>query len=320
MAWRNARGKGFSGSKAEVLRIPGVGGIAPLPVSAVQIEAGDTTLALVITIPLWIAYTVIASILWLNSVWLGLFFIAVCGQYLVSWMGYMRHELWHNYFPGVNNSFFFKLISYLLFSDPKVYEIAHVTHHRDLHTVRDLEFCCAGYKESRFRRRLQFVLEILFGNIAWETAAVFRLTTSGQMTAARTVWSLSLRLAILSGLCFLSDAVFPGAGKVTAYVYLLTIWFGAVMTRHDQWIEHLGIVTEAPLAERIRLTRNLPNSHWTNKLWNLFNHNDPRGHYYHHAYPQLNLRDFTELELPAEVPKITIPQYLEILWKHYGIL
>ncbi|GEM_PF-934782 len=317
MLWRNPARKGFSGNQAKILDIPGVGGIEPLPVSAIKINSSGTTVALFITIPLWIAYLVSGAILWLKSVPAALFLIIFVGTYLVSWMGYMRHELWHNYFPGVNNQFFFRLVSYLLFSDPKVYEIAHVTHHRDLHTVRDIEFCCEGYATKRLKRKWLFISEFLFGNVAWEAYTVFRLSRAGQMSYFRTAWSLGLRLLMVLGFCFLADFIFPGTGKVMAWFYFLTIWFGAVLTRHDQWIEHLGIVSEASLAERIRLCRNLPNIHWTNRLWNIFNHNDPRGHYFHHAYPQLNLRDYNDMELPPGVPKITIPQYLSILWNYY---
>lgn len=317
MQWRSPYKKGFSRKNAPVLELPGVGGIPAIPLQDVKIDAWKSTCELFVTIPVWFAYLFITSILWTISVPAALLSIFFIGQYMVAWMGYLRHELWHNYFPGVNNPIFFKSICYMLFSDPKIYEIAHTTHHRDLHTVRDIEFCCRNYATSSFRRRFHFILELLLGNIGWEATTMIRMTWDGQITVWRTVWSLSVRLALLVAYCFLADWIYPGSGKVFTYVYALTIWVGSLITRHDQWIEHLGIVSDAPLADRVRMVRNLPDSHWTNRIWNIFNHNDPRNHYFHHAYPQMNFREAEGLELPEDAVKITIPQYLRFLWQYY---
>jgi len=306
--------------KGAVLEIPGVGGISPLVLEKSRIHVWLSTCALLVTIPLWFAYLVITSIVWLKSIPLALILIATVGQYLMTWLGYMRHELWHNYFPGINNQWFFNLVAYLLWTDPKIYGLAHITHHRDLHTTKDMEFFCENYETNPFKRKIQFIFELLFGNIAWEISMMYRLTKSGQLTLGYQLWMMTLRIALLVAACFVIDYFYPRTGGAFAFVFLFTIWLGAILTRHDQWIEHLGINSKAPLADRIRLVRNLPDSHWTNRLWNFLNHNDPRGHYFHHAYPQLNMRVVSGQKLPEGIPTITIPQYFAFLWNYFKTL
>ncbi len=306
-----------NGRAHEVIRIPGVAGIEPINMDSSKMVLWGSTISLLLTIPLWFAYLFSVSILCTKSILLASLVIIFIGSYLVSWIGYIRHELWHNYFPGVNNGFLFNIVSYLLLSDPKVYGQAHVTHHRDLHTVKDIEFCCEDYETNRRKRKLHFILEFLFGNIAWEIATTWRLIKRKQISIKREIFSASLRIAMILGLCFAANWIYPGSGKALVLVYFSTIWIGAVITRHDQWIEHLGILSDAPLQDRIRMVRNLPDSHWSNKLWNVLNHNDPRGHYFHHAYPQLNFREIEVMKLPEDVARTTIPQYLRFLWQYY---
>ena len=298
--------------------LSGVGGIGPINILHSRIETLGSTISVLVAIPLWLAYLTVAGVVWIYSIPLSLAIILFVGQYLTSWLGYQRHELWHNYFPGIPNRRFFDLVSSLLFSDPQIYSLAHVTHHRDLHTTSDAEFFCEDYETDSRRRKRQFIFEFLLGNIAWEASAIFRTAKSKELAWRHHGLSVAMRFLFWGLFCFLANSVYPGLGLPLAYVYILTIWFGALVTRHDQWIEHLGIYSnDAPLAERVRMTRNLPDTHWTNRLWNLFNHNDPRSHYFHHAYPQLNLRDRRDLELPEDVPRITIPEYLKALWNYY---
>ncbi len=297
--------------------LPGMGGIRPLSLAGLKFQESKTTFKLFCVFPLWFAYLFLTAILWTQSIPAALLSMALAGMYLSSWMGYFRHELWHEYFPGINNPFFFKVISYCLFSDPKIYELAHTTHHRDLHTARDIEFFCEDYEQSHLRRRIHFIVELLLGNIAWEVTTMCRLTKTGHITVWRTVWSTGVRFALVYLYYRTADFIFPGAGISMLWVYGLTVWAGSLMTRHDQWIEHLGILSSSPLSERIYMIRNLPDTHWTNRLWNLFNHHDPRDHYFHHAYPQKNFREAGGLTLPDTAVRITIPQYLRFLVQYY---
>lgn len=307
----------YEGARESTLEIPGVGGIPPLVIEKSKVNAWATTLALFVTIPLWFLYLTVTSILWLKSIYLAILIILTVGQYLFTWLGYMRHELWHNYFPGIHNHRFFTLVSYLLWTDPQIYALAHITHHRDLHTTKDMEFFCENYSNNRIKRKIVFILELLFGNVAWEIGMMYRLVKRRQLSVRHFIGSAFVRLAYLAAMCVAVDLIYRPAGELLFFVFILTLWIGGIVTRHDQWIEHLGIVSDAPLANRIRMVRNLPDNHWTNRLWNFLNHNDPRGHYFHHAYPQLNMRVVPGQKLPEGIPAITIPQYLSFLWNYF---
>jgi len=269
---------------------------------------------------LWYFYLLSATILWMKSPLLSIFLMFLCAPFIVSWMGYIRHELWHNYFPGLPNKLLYNFVAMSLFSDPQIYGIAHATHHKYLHTTNDLEFFCEGYEKSSEKRRFQFWFEFFLGNVGWEINAMFRFWKFKEFSKIKHSVSLVLRLAIFAVICFVVNIYVPGSWPIFGIIYVLSIWIGAVVTRHDQWIEHLGIIHNGNLSERIYKTRNLPDNHWSNQIWNMLNHNDPRGHYFHHAYPYLNLRDITHLKLPKECARTTIPKYIQLLRKHYRSL
>lgn len=73
----------------------------------------------------WVGYLLLMPRLVMAYGWPALALIPTAGVFLLSWMGYYRHELWHSYFAGANNPRWFDLLSWLLFSDPAVYRIAH---------------------------------------------------------------------------------------------------------------------------------------------------------------------------------------------------
>ncbi len=276
---------------------------------------------LFLAIFLWFFYLLSVSVLWTHSISAALAAIIVFPPFIVSWLGYLRHELWHNYIPIVPNRFFFNMVSNMLFSNPKIINFAHTTHHRHLHTEGDLEFFCKDYSKNSFKRKAQFLFELFFGNAAWEINFMARFIKSPQFSFWKQFMSVVIRIVMLLVVCYSVEFLYPGAGVPAIFVYVLSIWVGAVVTRQDQWIEHLGVLhPKDNLKNRILKTRSLPNTHWSNRIWNMINHNDSRSHYFHHAYPQINLRDVTEIPLPKEVPTTTIPQYLKILWNHWKTL
>jgi Fatty acid desaturase len=272
---------------------------------------------LLAVVGLWLAYLLAVPVLRARHGPAVLFLAPTVGVYLFTWLSYYRHELWHRYFRSLDNETWFDAVSYLVWSDPQVYRTAHPTHHAHVHTPGDIEFFCVDWATDRRRRTRQFLLELCFGNIAWELATLWRLRR-GPGTLRRAAVALALRVALWTGLLGVAAWLLGGRGwHYFVTTSALTIWLGSLMTRHLQWVEHLGVVSAAPLAERNLLARNLPSTTPLAWLFNLVNHDDAREHVLHHTAPHKNSRGLPELTLPPSATTVTIPGYLRILAFHY---
>ena len=294
-----------------------------VPVELVPlVKAASATLrpSLYFVVGSWVAYLLLLPRLVMGFGWPALALIPTLGAFLLSWLGYYRHELWHSYVAGVNNPRWFNLVSYLLFSDPAVYRIAHPAHHKYVHTLRDIEFFCEGYETNPAARRAQFRLELLFGNMAWELTCLHRLFRENRYTRWASRACLGKRAALFFALNFVSRWLTPGSGWYYLGCYMATLWIGSLVTRHNQWIEHLGILSEGSIAERNLLTRNVSSDTLFGKLFNFMNHDDAKEHVFHHTEPQLNTRGFPGLSLPPGARTITLPQYARLLIDHYRSL
>jgi hypothetical protein len=269
---------------------------------------------------LWCAYLVFAALLWSRRGAWSLLLVPTVGAYLFSWLAFYRHELWHRYFPFIDNGAWYNFVSYLLFSDPQVYRAAHSLHHRYVHTPDDIEFFCRDWLTDRRRRKRQFILELLFGNAAWELSTFWRLRRQGRATSKAHLHSVVKRLIVFLGLMSLAESLEPGAGWFFASLSTVSIWFGALMNRHVQWIEHLGIVSDGSLAERNLLTRNLSSSTFFGWLFNTLYHDDAKEHVFHHTEPKLNSRGLAGLSLPPGAQTITLGEYPRMLWSFYRSL
>lgn len=279
------------------------------------------TINFVIVFITWLAYVVLAPLLWLQSPWLALLVIPLIGGYLASWLLYYRHELWHNYFPGLNNERALDLVSYTLMSIPQAYRVCHGSHHKHVHTYEDMEFFCQDYATDRTKRRRQFLLEVFFGNIAWEWSTTFRLARAGKISSRDRIKARIGSLTFLAIAAGLSYWIQPGNTLYLLLTFVLTAWLGAVVTRQSQWIEHLGIhANGCSLHERDMLTRNLPSNTTLGWLVNFYTHNDAREHVLHHTEPGQNLRAVDGLSLPKEAHTTTVGEHLWRLWSHYRSL
>ena len=201
-----------------------------------------------------------------------------------------------------------------------MYRIAHPAHHKYVHTLRDIEFFCENYETDRRARRLQFRLELVFGNMAWELTCLHRLFRENKYSRWSSRMCLVKRAALFFVLLGICRWLTPGSGWYYFSCYLGTLWCGSLVTRHNQWIEHLGIVSDGNIAERNLLTRNVRSDTWAAKLFNFMNHEDAREHVFHHTEPQLNTRAFPGLTLPPGARSITISQYARLLIDHYRSL
>jgi hypothetical protein len=265
----------------------------------------------------WFVYLLLLGILRARWGPVALLLVPTVGVYLFTWLGYYRHELWHAYFPGVDNGRWFTFVSYMLFADPQVYRLAHGSHHKFVHTPGDLEFFCVNWENDLKRRRRHFLAELVFGNLAWELTTLARLLRAGRASVPGAVVATAWRIALLAAVVGACQWIAPGSGWRCLGGYWLTIWLGSVMTRQNQWIEHLGIVDAGGLADRNLLTRNLSSRTWAGWLFNLVNHGDAREHVYHHTEPRWNTRDVPDLGLPPGSPSVTIGQYYRVLLDYH---
>lgn len=303
--------------------VPEPTGNGKLPQEAarrIQEASAFLPFCLAAAICLWCAYLIIAALLGSRQgVW-SLVLVPTAGAYLFSWLAFYRHELWHQYFPAINNGAWYDFVSHLLFSDPQVYRATHSLHHRYVHTPDDVEFFCENWQTDRRRRKRQFILELLFGNAAWELSTFWRLRKQGRATLRAFFNALAKRLAVFLGLTALVEMMEPGAGWFFLGLSTGSIWFGAVMNRHVQWIEHLGVLSDGQLAERNLLTRNLSSATLAGKLFNWLYHHDAEEHVFHHTEPKINSRGASGLTLPPGARTITLGEYPRILWSYYRSL
>jgi hypothetical protein len=279
------------------------------------------TARLGVVVLLWFCYVLAVPILWKRHGAVALLLVPTAGVYLFTWLGYYRHELWHRYFPHVDNRRWFDFVSYLLFSDPQVYRLAHVSHHVAIHTPGDWEFFCADWTTDRARRRRQFFAELLLGNIAWELASFQRLWKARGASVLRAGLAATAKRAGLLGLVMLTCSwLEPGSAGLCLVSYALTVWAGSVMTRQNQWIEHLGIVSDGALAERNLLSRNLSSATWAGWLVNALNHQDAREHVFHHTEPRVNSRGVSGLPLPPGAQTVSLGDYGRLLRRYHRSL
>jgi fatty acid desaturase len=268
----------------------------------------------------WLIYQITLPHLYATYGAPALLLVPTIGVFLFTWLGYYRHELWHNYFTGIRNPLWFNVTSYLLFSDPQVYRIAHPSHHKYVHTPEDLEFFCRHWRTDRRKRRRQFFMELFLGNIAWEGDSLFRLLRDGRASKWASRKALAIRFFYLWLLANGANWLHPGTKWTFLGTFIFTLWMGSVVTRQNQWLEHLGTVSDGSLAERNLLTRNLPSSTFSGWLFNFMNHSDATEHVFHHTEPQLNSRGLPGLTLPPGSRTVTVRQYLGILMEQIRTL
>ncbi len=263
----------------------------------------------------WLAYLVLLPVLVAHQGAGWLLLTPTLGVWLFSWLAHIRHWCFHRYFRGVDNMAGFKLVSFALFANPAIFAAAHKLHHKHVHTPRDIEFFCEGWEDWRRRRRM-FLLELVLGNIAWEFATEAALRRAGLIEGGR-LWPFVRRVLSLLALAGCTWLIAPQALLTFFLCYGLTLYAGALITRHNQWLEHLGILGEgASLDERNRMTRSLDLSTPGGRLFAFINHDDARDHVLHH----LEARTFTQdgrTPPPVGSPMIRLSQYPAMLRDYY---
>jgi fatty acid desaturase len=240
------------------------------------------------------------------------------GLYIFTWLGYLMHETWHKYVPGVNNGFFYYAFSVMLFTDPQVYKILHGFHHSMVNTYEDNEFHPFGRINNRFLRAVNNIVEIILGIAYLSIAAQIILPrhpkyskkfSAGQALLA--LFFIALFLSAVGAAAMLAFNLTPGQ---VAAPFLLTLWLNSFFLHQSQLVEHGNLIAEGTWDKRNILTRNLKPSWPLEKLFLFMTHGDSQEHVLHHTQVGIHSRPFPgRLPLPAGAVEIDLGDYMEVL-------
>lgn len=241
------------------------------------------------------------------------------GVYIGVGAIYLMHECWHEYFSGIDNKRWFKILCALLFTQPAAYNFGHVSHHKDVNTYEDREIHPIGKIESRLVRILYNVLSIVFGsavllflglgNINDKDDVDGALSTSRGLAISLLGWMVAWGSTILT-----ARLLFNVSFSNIAISYLISFWFSSFCHRHNELIEHGDVIAEGGISFRSRQTRNLLPKSIAEKFFLFLVHQDSREHTLHHTTPSVYTRPFMgDYRMPEGTVSISLGEYLSIL-------
>ncbi len=234
----------------------------------------------------WPILMVASAVAWSRSPFLGLT-ASLATAWVQVQLGFFYHELWHNqlFARPATNRFCYGLVSLCLFSNPQIYGIAHASHHQHVHTWQDLEFYPRGKPSSPLRARIQFLLELCFGQIAWvlHIAPVIHSHPRHDLrTTLRFLGMFALsQLALIAAVAAFTDWYW------LPVAYFASLVLSSAPLRWLQFAEHLGIVAPegTGLDARNAMTRNVATGGLMAGLWHSITANDSASHVDHHLVP-----------------------------------
>ncbi|MCC7377150.1 MAG: fatty acid desaturase [Verrucomicrobiales bacterium] len=201
--------------------------------------------------------------------------------------------------------------------DPETYRLSHASHHLHANTDRDRQMYPEGFLANPTRARLQFALELVLGNLAWEIATTARLRRQGMLPGTRIAAHLPGRLVVPGVLAWFFATVAPEAAGFAIANFIVMFWSGSLMTRHNQWLQHLGIFASGDEKARNLLTRNLRNETLLERTINFLNHDDSVAHTYHHTEPGSYTRLDSDLHPASDHVQVTLRDYWKALTAFY---
>lgn len=266
----------------------------------------------------WPAYLVVLPYVFVQWGALSLLFMLFPGVYLFTWLGLLIHECWHKYIPNVPNDFFRNIFSWMLITEPQVYNIVHSSHHTHVHTYQDMEFHPAGRIENRRRRRIYNAMEIFMGS--GFVLLVTGVKVSKHPELQKKYSSNKFLIAVLAwvvfyvGMSYASQVIFGVTALQATIAYTISLWMGSFFLHHNQLIEHGNLIVEGNLDERNRKSRNLKPSGILEKIFLFLTHGDAQEHVLHHTQPRFHSRPFpNKLAVPDDAVYITLGDYMLIL-------
>jgi fatty acid desaturase len=266
----------------------------------------------------WPAYLFFLPFAFARLGWWTVLLMVFPGVWLFTWVGYLMHECWHKYVPGIPHGLFYILYSWMLVTDPQIYRLLHGHHHAEVNTWDDREFHPLGKPGSKRLWRLHNAAEI--------TAGVAFLVVSGLVQVPRlerykakyrissTLLAIVMWAAIYGGLGWASVAVFKVRTGRVAAAYLLQFWLGSFVLHHSQLVEHGNLFVAGDWNVRNVKTRNLRYRTLAEKIFLFLTHHDSREHVLHHTQVRVYSRPFPgRIPLPENAVVISLRQYFGIL-------
>ncbi|HXH31462.1 MAG TPA: fatty acid desaturase [Bacteriovoracaceae bacterium] len=246
--------------------------------------------------------------------------VPLLASFFIIGIGLLRHEHWHRYDKEINNTLFHHLCSFAMLSDTNCYLHGHLSHHKHVHTEHDLELYGPGYSDlTAAQKRNRFLLEAVLGNIHWELTTGHYLAAKNLVTRKEIITSIAGRAAFIAVLFTVTYFLYNGSAALTvAAHFALSIWVAAVVSRHLQWIQHLGIfVDHKDPKERSLQTRALLNCGLLEKTFNVWTHTEGENHIFHHTDVLTPITSVRTMKLEATAPAINLKDYLQIILSYY---
>jgi len=268
---------------------------------------------------LWPAYMLLipyAYMLW------GAFAIPLMlfpGVFLFTWVGYLMHECWHKYVPGLPNDILYNIFSYMLITDPQLYRLVHGFHHSQVNSYDDVEFHPMGEIRSRSLRALHNVLEIFLGVLFIVVLTLTIIPRHPRHGKKYRFWKTAVSVLMwtlfLGGIGYLSHLAFGASAVQVVMSYVITILLGSFVLHHSQLVEHGNLISRGNWNQRNLKTRNLSRSGITERLFLSLTHNDSHEHVLHHTMVSAYTRPFAgQFPMPENAVWITFRDYGGILW------
>jgi fatty acid desaturase len=287
---------------------------SPVPEARVRREAVKFWLVLI----LWPLYLFFLPPAWTKLGAAVLVYMIFPGVYLFTWIGFLMHESWHKYVPGLPSDFLYTAYALMLLSDPQLYRMTHGYHHSKVHTYEDAEFHPVGEIRNRVLRILYNGGEVLTG-VAWLVVmAAIAVPFDPRFKARYRAWkpaaALAFWIAYYGGIGFLSHRAFGVPALQVALSFAVSIWLNSFLLHHSQLIEHGNLYADGTLEERNLWTRNLRRDGILERIVLFFTHGDSQEHVLHHTLARFYLRPFPGVvPLPEKAVCITLRDYLGIL-------
>ncbi|OGS45253.1 MAG: hypothetical protein A2539_10285 [Elusimicrobia bacterium RIFOXYD2_FULL_34_15] len=266
----------------------------------------------------WPVYLFILPYLYLKIGLLSVVFMIFPGIYLFTWCGFLMHESWHKYVPGLSYGFFYNVFAWMLFTDPQVYRMVHGGHHSNVNSWNDTEFHPIGKIENFVLRRIYNIFEIILG-IAFITVITlfvvpFHPQYKAKYSFIKLFTSVVVWSAFLGSIGYLSYITFSVSVKQIIISFSLSLWINSIVLHHSQLVEHGNLIVDGDWKQRNIKTRNLKNSGIFEKIFIFLTHGDSSEHVLHHTLVGIYSRPFPGVvPMPQESVYITLRDYLGIL-------
>jgi hypothetical protein len=267
----------------------------------------------------WPLYLFLLPLAFLKLGLWTIFAMVFPGLYLYTWLGFLMHESWHKYVPGLPHRFLYTIFAWMLITDPQVYHVLHWYHHSQVNTWNDSEFHPVGEIKNRFLRAVYNILEIVMGIVFLYIVAVARIPTNPQFKRKfkplSTVTSLLAWVVVYGGIGFAASVVWGIEPAIVAVILAANLLLDSFFLHQSQLVEHGNLIVEGDYKTRNIRTRNLRRKGIAAKVFLFLTHGDSHEHVLHHTHVQVYARPFPGyVPLPEGAVWITFGQYLGVLW------